>query len=150
MTFSTKPLAGRVAHPYTLRYDFSQLGYADNNYLIDPALGAVIAKVTLDGIWRVTWSERARLPPEGLEGRLHDYLRALLPAGAAYDVRDFTLYHMHQRAAATMRVGRVVLAGDAAHATNPTSGFGLVGGLFDSYVLAEALAASAGRNTIRA
>jgi 3-(3-hydroxy-phenyl)propionate hydroxylase len=34
-----------------------------------------------------------------------------------------------------------VLAGDAAHATNPTSGFGLVGGLHDSYILTEALAA---------
>jgi 3-(3-hydroxy-phenyl)propionate hydroxylase/6-hydroxy-3-succinoylpyridine 3-monooxygenase len=35
----------------------------------------------------------------------------------------------------------VLLAGDAAHATNPTGGLGLTSGLFDTYVLYEALAA---------
>jgi 3-(3-hydroxy-phenyl)propionate hydroxylase/6-hydroxy-3-succinoylpyridine 3-monooxygenase len=35
----------------------------------------------------------------------------------------------------------VLLAGDAAHATNPTGGLGLTSGLFDTYVLSEALAA---------
>ncbi|WP_425310848.1 FAD-dependent monooxygenase [Ammonicoccus fulvus] len=34
-----------------------------------------------------------------------------------------------------------MLAGDAAHLTNPTNGFGLVSGILDSVVLAEALAA---------
>jgi 3-(3-hydroxy-phenyl)propionate hydroxylase/6-hydroxy-3-succinoylpyridine 3-monooxygenase len=48
---------------------------------------------------------------------------------------------MHQRAASTLRAGRVLLAGDAAHATNPTGGLGLTSGLFDTYVLSEALAA---------
>jgi 3-(3-hydroxy-phenyl)propionate hydroxylase len=48
---------------------------------------------------------------------------------------------MHQRTAATYRRGRVLLAGDAAHITNPTSGFGLMGGLYDSFALSEALAA---------
>jgi 2-polyprenyl-6-methoxyphenol hydroxylase-like FAD-dependent oxidoreductase len=35
----------------------------------------------------------------------------------------------------------VLLAGDAAHATNPTGGLGLTGGMFDTFVLQEALAA---------
>jgi len=35
---------------------------------------------------------------------------------------------MHQRSAVTLSVGRFVLAGDAAHLTNPTSGFGLMAG----------------------
>ena len=39
------------------------------------------------------------------------------------------------------RVGRVVLAGDAAHVTNPTGGLGLTSGLFDSYALYPALTA---------
>ena len=38
-------------------------------------------------------------------------------------------------------MGRVVLAGDAAHVTNPTGGLGLTCGLFDSYALYPALAA---------
>ncbi|HSW22445.1 MAG TPA: FAD-dependent monooxygenase, partial [Burkholderiaceae bacterium] len=40
-----------------------------------------------------------------------------------------------------MREGRVLLTGDAAHITNPTGGLGLTSGLFDLYVLYEALAA---------
>jgi 2-polyprenyl-6-methoxyphenol hydroxylase-like FAD-dependent oxidoreductase len=39
------------------------------------------------------------------------------------------------------RVGRVVLAGDAAHVTNPTGGLVLTSGLLDSYALYPALAA---------
>jgi 3-(3-hydroxy-phenyl)propionate hydroxylase len=124
-----------------VRFDFSQLGYADNNYVIDPVLGAVLAKVTADGIWRVTWSEDAALPDEGVHERIERFLTALLPPGAQYQVADFSRYRMHQRAAPTMRAGRVVLVGDAAHATNPTSGFGLVGGLHDVFVLSEALGA---------
>lgn len=42
-----------------------------------------------------------------------------------------------------MRIGRVLLAGDAAHVTNPTNGFGLVSGMLDAQVLIEALAAVA-------
>jgi 3-(3-hydroxy-phenyl)propionate hydroxylase/6-hydroxy-3-succinoylpyridine 3-monooxygenase len=37
--------------------------------------------------------------------------------------------------------GRVALAGDAAHVTNPTGGFGLTTGLFDAYALWPTLAA---------
>ncbi|WP_411736687.1 FAD-dependent oxidoreductase [Pseudomonas sp. BF-R-01] len=35
-------------------------------------------------------------------------------------------------------MGRVILAGDAAHVINPTGGLGLTSGLFDIYVLHEA------------
>jgi 3-(3-hydroxy-phenyl)propionate hydroxylase/6-hydroxy-3-succinoylpyridine 3-monooxygenase len=38
-------------------------------------------------------------------------------------------------------MGRVVLAGDAAHSTNPTGGLGLTCGLFDSYMLQDCLSA---------
>jgi 3-(3-hydroxy-phenyl)propionate hydroxylase/6-hydroxy-3-succinoylpyridine 3-monooxygenase len=48
---------------------------------------------------------------------------------------------MHQRTTPRYRVGRVVLAGDAAHVTNPTGGLGLTSGFFDSYALYPALAA---------
>jgi 3-(3-hydroxy-phenyl)propionate hydroxylase/6-hydroxy-3-succinoylpyridine 3-monooxygenase len=120
---------------------FSALGLADNNYVIDPDYGSVVARITKDGLWRVTWAEDATLPEEGVLERIHDFLVGFLPDGADYELTDHSRYRMHQRAASSMRVGRVLLAGDAAHATNPTSGFGLVGGLHDSYILTEALAA---------
>lgn len=52
-----------------------------------------------------------------------------------------SVYNMHQRVASNLHVGRLLLAGDAAHATNPTNGFGLVSGMIDSLVLSEALGA---------
>jgi 3-(3-hydroxy-phenyl)propionate hydroxylase/6-hydroxy-3-succinoylpyridine 3-monooxygenase len=145
-----RPLLGLGFHGLTwpdrfiatnVRYDFAKLGFKNNNYLVDPEHGAVVARVTEDGLWRVTWAENAELPDDGLENRITRFLDAVTPEGEHPELVDRSRYRMYQRAVESMRVGRVVLAGDCAHATNPTSGFGLVGGLFDSYVLTEALAA---------
>jgi 3-(3-hydroxy-phenyl)propionate hydroxylase len=70
-----------------------------------------------------------------------EFVRTVLPGDQKYELALHTAYNMHQRTAATYRVGRVVLAGDAAHITNPTSGFGLMVGLYDSFALSEALTA---------
>jgi 3-(3-hydroxy-phenyl)propionate hydroxylase len=47
---------------------------------------------------------------------------------------------VHQRVAATFRVGRVLLAGDAAHLNNPLGGFGLNSGIHDAVNLCDKLA----------
>jgi 3-(3-hydroxy-phenyl)propionate hydroxylase len=60
------------------------------------------------------------------------------------EVVQWSPYRMHQRAAERMREGRVLLAGDAAHATNPTGGLGLTSGMLDTFVLYDALAAVIG------
>jgi 3-(3-hydroxy-phenyl)propionate hydroxylase len=124
-----------------VRYDFGALGLHVTNYLIDPKIGAVVARVTRDGLWRVTWSEDADLPESELDARVAAQFAALLPADAEWELVSKAMYRMHQRAADNLRVGRVLLVGDAAHITNPTSGFGLVGGLHDSYILSDALGA---------
>lgn len=124
-------------------YDFARHGWR-SGYQIDPIWGAVIAQVTPEGIWRVTFSESEALPVETVEERIHAYLRHVLPGPEAYDLRLFSAYSMHQRTAPSYRAGRVLLAGDAAHVTNPTSGFGLVGGMYDAMSLGETLSAVAG------
>jgi 3-(3-hydroxy-phenyl)propionate hydroxylase/6-hydroxy-3-succinoylpyridine 3-monooxygenase len=124
-----------------VRFDFAKLGLWQTNYLVDPQVGSVVAKVRADGLWRVTWSEDANIPDEGVDERVAAHYEAILGAGVDYEIVGKSMYRMHQRAVENMRVGRVVFVGDAAHATNPTSGFGLVGGLYDSYVLTEALGA---------
>jgi hypothetical protein len=43
--------------------------------------------------------------------RIHDFLVGFLPDGAEYELTDYSRYRMHQRAASSMRVGRVLLAG---------------------------------------
>jgi 3-(3-hydroxy-phenyl)propionate hydroxylase/6-hydroxy-3-succinoylpyridine 3-monooxygenase len=135
MTWPTAFIATNV------RADFRALGFAANNYLVDPTYGAVIARITSDELWRVAISVDESLPDELVDGAVTSYLDAVLPDGFPREVVARTKYRMHQRCADSLRRGRVVIAGDAAHATNPTSGYGLVGGLHDANILSEALAA---------
>lgn len=114
-----------------------------SGYLVDPELGAVVHQIDTDGLWRHTFAEPADLPEAGIPERMARYFRAVLPEDGHFEheVVLWRHYRMHQRSAPTYRVGRVTLAGDAAHVTNPTRGFGLVGGMFDAYALTEVLAA---------
>src|SRR5205814_5440988 len=57
----------------------------------------------------------------------------------AYEVRHKVIYRVHQRVASEWRVGRVLLAGDAAHLNNPLGAFGLNSGIHDAINLAEKL-----------
>lgn len=121
-------------------YDFEKFGW-NSGYLIDPVYGAVVYKINLEGLWRFTFAEQATQPLETVLDRILQFIRTVLPGDQKYELALHTAYNMHQRTAATYRVGRVVLSGDAAHLTNPTSGFGLMGGLYDAFALSEALAA---------
>jgi 3-(3-hydroxy-phenyl)propionate hydroxylase len=127
-----------------VRYPFGEHGFGQTTMLIDDVYGAVIAKIDNSGetgLWRYTYCEDAALPEDGVLDRLPRFLDAVLPDPDGFELVAFSPYRMHQRAATTFRAGRVLLAGDAAHATNPTGGLGLTSGLFDTYVLQEALAA---------
>lgn len=122
-------------------YDFEQDGYARSTLMIDPQYGAIIAKLDNEGLWRCTYCEDAALAEEGVLQRMPQYFKTILSRPAEYRLAMHSPYRMHQRAAERFRVGRVVLAGDAAHVTNPTGGLGLTSGLFDIFALYEALAA---------
>lgn len=125
-----------------VRFPFDELGYNDANMVVDPRLGAVVAKIDRKGLWRVTYAEDLALPVETAAGRIPRFFEEFLPGrGSEVEVVHYSPYRMHQRAADTFRAGRVLLAGDAAHATNPTGGMGLTSGLLDLYVLYPALAA---------
>lgn len=50
------------------------------------------------------------------------------------------MYRVHQRVAKQFRLGRVILAGDAAHVNNPLGGFGLNSGIHDACNLYPKLA----------
>jgi 3-(3-hydroxy-phenyl)propionate hydroxylase len=121
-------------------YDFERYGW-NSGYLVDPVYGAVVYKINLEGLWRFTFAEQATRPLETVMERILHFIRTVLPGDQKYELALHTAYNMHQRTATTYRVGRVVLAGDAAHLTNPTSGFGLMGGLYDAFTLSEVLAA---------
>ncbi len=122
-------------------YDFEAHGYARSTLVVDAEHGAIIAKLDNKGLWRCTYMEDASLPQDSFMDRLPGHYEHLLPGQGEYRVHQASPYRMHQRSASRYRVGRVVLAGDAAHATNPTGGLGLTSGLFDAYLLYPTLTA---------
>ena len=50
-----------------------------------------------------------------------------------------TVYRVHQRVATEFRIGRVIIAGDAAHLNNPLGGFGMNSGIHDVWNLTTKL-----------
>ena len=124
-----------------LYYNFEAHGYARATFVIDDHYGAVIAVLNNEGLWRCTYMEDATLPEETFLERLPQMYQAILPGDGPYQLERASPYRMHQRSAPHYRIGQVLLAGDAAHVTNPTGGLGLTSGLFDSYALYPALAA---------
>ncbi len=73
--------------------------------------------------------------------RIRSRLDGVLPLGDGWDVLDTSLYVVSRRVATTMRSGRVLLAGDAAHQNSPLGGMGMNSGIQD--------AVSAGRRLAR-
>lgn len=67
-------------------------------------------------------------------------LQAVAEHPPGYRVIDRQLYPVHQRVAETLRVGRVLLAGDAGHINSPLGGMGLNSGIHDAVDLAIRLA----------
>lgn len=77
------------------------------------------------GVYRIDWQV-----PEGFE--LTDaHLRAVV-GDRPYEVRWQSTYRFHQRRASSLRVGRVLLAGDAAHVMSPFGARGLNSGICDA------------------
>jgi 3-(3-hydroxy-phenyl)propionate hydroxylase len=126
--------------------DLARLGYARTNYVADPERWAVVLKLSdADGksLWRVTYGVDPNLPDtavlleEGVQRRLAEIIPG---AFGPFPLRYAGSYGVHQRVAETFRIGRVLLAGDAAHINNPLGAFGLNSGIHDAMNLAAKLA----------
>ena len=124
-----------------IRFDFEAHGFNRANMIMDGALGCIVAKLDDRGLWRVTFSEDDSLPVETIPERVDDFMRAFLPGDKRYELVQYSPYRMHQRSAPAYRSGRILLAGDAAHLTNPTGAMGLTTGLFDVELLLDRLLA---------
>lgn len=124
-----------------VHHSFDGADYGLTTMVVDEQWGAVIVKISREGLWRCTYMEDAALPEESYLQRVPAAYEHLLPAEGGYGLDRAAPYRMHQRCAETFRKGRVVLVGDAAHVTNPTGGLGLTGGLFDAFALWPTLAA---------
>ncbi|GAA2248562.1 FAD-dependent monooxygenase [Herbiconiux moechotypicola] len=124
-----------------VRFDFEAFGYGRANMVMDAELGCIVALLDRENLWRVTFAESEELAEETIPERIDAFLSRLLPAGERAELVQYSPYHMHQRSASSYRVGRILLAGDAAHLTNPTGAMGLTTGVFDVELLADRLLA---------
>jgi 2-polyprenyl-6-methoxyphenol hydroxylase-like FAD-dependent oxidoreductase len=125
-----------------VRYDFERHGYAYSNMIADADNWAVVARLDKEPhFWRVSYSESSELTEEQRVARIPERYRHWMPEPARWELDRANSYRVHQRSASAYRIGRVLLAGDAAHATNPIGGMGLTSGIQDASTLAESLSA---------
>jgi 2-polyprenyl-6-methoxyphenol hydroxylase-like FAD-dependent oxidoreductase len=125
-----------------IEYPFLEHGFCNANMVVDPVNWAVIGRLGREPLWRLTYGEDASLDEASILDRLPERFAAILPdPSIPYRIDNFSPYSVHQRCAPSFRLGRVLLAGDAAHACNPCGGLGLTGGVIDADALADALGA---------
>ncbi|MGW0996969.1 FAD-dependent monooxygenase [Streptomyces sp. NPDC002523] len=109
-----------------------------------PSAGEVIARPLPDDVWRLDWllpPGKDLVTPEILVTRIRETLAGWTDGTApAYDLLDTGVHTVHHRLARRWRVGRVFLAGDAAHLLGALGTQGLDEGLRDADNLAWKLA----------
>ncbi|KIW38763.1 uncharacterized protein PV06_09708 [Exophiala oligosperma] len=126
-----------------IRYDgFEKHGWSDVQWIIHPDHWALACRLDKKGLWRVAYGEPAGMNEAELRRRLAAKFETILPGNpkpGEYELSRWSPFVMHQRCVERMRVGRVLLAGDAAHLCNPMGGLGLTGGIADVGSLVDCL-----------
>ena len=128
-----------------VRAELSGFPRDERRFFFDPPSNPgrqVLVHPQPDGEWRIDWqvSPETDVDAERESGALDGRIRALT-GDAPYEVVWLTAYRFHQRLASRFRVGRVFLAGDAAHLMAPFGARGLNSGVQDASKLASTLAA---------
>lgn len=125
----------------TFRFERAMEDLAPIAYISDPEEWFVLLQAA--GLWRVllpTAPEEAADEARMLApARIEERMQGVCANPAGYEIRHRTAYRVHERVAETYAVGRVFLAGDAAHINNPLGGMGMNGGVHDAFNLAEKL-----------
>ncbi|KAI1334573.1 FAD binding domain-containing protein [Xylariaceae sp. FL0016] len=124
-------------------YDFSKFGWKDSSFILHPEHFYMAAKITPDGMYRVTYGESPGLSWEEMKERQPWKYEIMLPGSPKpgdYKMVSMSPYRMHQRCAPAFRKGRILLAADAAHLCNPWGGMGITGGFVDVGGLYDCLA----------
>ena len=98
-------------------------GWSDVQWVIDPVSWGMVCGISkVDKLWRVVYGEETGLSQEQMRARLPAMFEKMLPGHPKpedYEVVRFSPFMVHQRCVDHMRVGRILLAGDAAHLCNP-------------------------------
>ncbi|KHO01651.1 monooxygenase [Metarhizium album ARSEF 1941] len=127
---------------------FADHGWEGGNYMIDDEFWGLIAKRGKakgpEGeLWRVTYGDSAANLSEEEHLKRRDLaFKKMLPGHpdpSQYKVTQTDQFRIHNRCVEKMRVGRIFLAGDAAHVCNPFGGYGCMAAVLDVAGLAECL-----------
>ncbi|MFC0496402.1 FAD-dependent monooxygenase [Streptomyces mutabilis] len=109
-----------------------------------PSAGEIVGRPLPDGVWRLDWllpPGKDLVTPELLVNRVRETLTGWAEGVTpAYELLDTGVHTVHHRLARRWRVGRVFLAGDAAHLLGALGTQGLEEGLRDADNLAWKLA----------
>ncbi len=73
------------------------------------------------------------------EPRVRNWFTYIHPDACDAELIDISPYRVHERCVDRFRVGRIMLAGDAAHLNPPSGGMGMNGGIHDAVNLVEKL-----------
>ncbi|MCS0605751.1 FAD-dependent monooxygenase [Streptomyces sp. LP11] len=105
-----------------------------------PSAAEITARPLPDGVWRLDWllpPGKDLVTPETLVARIRETLAGWTDgATPAYELLDTGVHTVHHRLARRWRVGRVFIAGDAAHQLGAFGTQGLDEGLRDADNLA--------------
>ncbi|KAK4545298.1 hypothetical protein LTR36_003478 [Oleoguttula mirabilis] len=129
-TWDQQVVATNVYYPGLAKYGWK----LSSNFLVSSEHFPMVAQISNDGMLRVTYGEDGNLTREEMLARQPEKYKAFLPGKPEpheYQIVNFSPYKIHQRLAEKLRVGRFLLAADAAHLCNPYGGMGLTGGFAD-------------------
>lgn len=100
------------------------------------------AKITTDGLYRVSYAETPGLTREEYIKRQPMRYEEILPGNPKpgdYKFVSMNPYQLQHRMAPSFHKGKVILCADSAHVVNPFGGLGLTGGIADVGSLYDAL-----------
>jgi 3-(3-hydroxy-phenyl)propionate hydroxylase len=108
-------------------------------YVSDPEEWLVLLRTA--SLWRVLLPTDPNEPEDFMlsDARIEERMQQVWPNARPYEIRHRTAYRVHERVADRYVMGRVFLAGDAAHVNNPLGGMGMNGGIHDAMNCAEKL-----------
>jgi 2-polyprenyl-6-methoxyphenol hydroxylase-like FAD-dependent oxidoreductase len=120
-------------------YD-TEYAHDESYYIMHPA-GVIVVVGLPGGLHRVFASVPPGVPVEDAEQTVREIVakHSPLPMVERRAVGS-GVFRIHRRLAANMRIGRVLLAGDAAHIHSPAGGLGMNTGIEDAHSLAWRLA----------
>lgn len=108
---------------YKIRYEgFEKADWPDVTWAMHQERWFMACRLEEPDLWRVAYGEVRGLTNEQLKERRVERLKKILPGNPSdgdYELLNWSPYVMHQRCAERMSMGRVLLAGDAAHLCNP-------------------------------